>query len=96
MLHAVRFFSARLFSALCISFAVRNARLLCEITVYSEPSQFKEMLAIQKRPAMDGRTSEQRSMEGACERFRTQCISPAFPKRTAGEHFTVISHSRRA
>ena len=59
----------------------------------SEPSQFKEMLEIQKRPATDGRASEQRSTDGACERFRTLPFSPVFPARTAGEHSAVITHS---
>ena len=59
----------------------------------SEPSQFKEMLEIQKRPATDGRASEQRSTDGACERFRTLPFPPAFLARTAGEHSAVITHS---
>jgi len=61
----------------------------------SEPSQFQEMLEIQKRPATDGRASKQRSTDGACERFRTLPFSPAFPSGTAGEHSAVITHSGR-
>ena len=50
---------------------------------------------MKERPAMDGRTSEERSMDGASERFRTQPFPSAFPLRTAGERSTVRSHSMR-
>lgn len=59
----------------------------------SEPLQFQKMLVLQKRPATDGRASEQRSMDGACERFRELPSSNAFSGRTAGEHSTVRPHS---
>ena len=59
----------------------------------SEPLQFQKMLVLQKRPATDGRASEQRSTDGACERFRELPSSNAFSGRTAGEYSTVRPRS---